>query len=333
MWKIEFTQRPGEGHVETSNFTLKEDAPKPAKEAGKLVLELKCISVDPYLRGRMNAGKSYIEPWVLNEAPESFGVLQVAESDVEGFSVGDYVTGAAKWQQFQLGDPKQLRKVDCSGDIGPEKYLSVLGIYSLSGYFPVDAIAKPKEGDVVYVSGAAGNIGAIAAQIFKIRGCKVIGSAGSEEKCKYATEELALDACFNYKTTSPAEGLKQHAPDGIDIYWDNVGGATLDAALGAMKEGGRVVKCGSISEYNTPADQRHKLENEALMEKKNITAQQFFLFQYVKEFGAGLQQLKTWYDEGKLKMRETVYEGHANITQALVDIFHGKNIGKMVIKC
>lgn len=318
--------------VEASNFKLEEAAPKPAVESGKLLVELRYLSVDPYLRGRMNAGKSYVEPWELNASPTSLAVLQVADaSDVDGFSVGDFVTGSASWQQFQLAAGKDMRKVDCS-KVDPAQYLSVLGIYSLSAYFPIGDIAKPEKGDVVYVSGAAGNIGSLAAQIFKIHGCKVIGSAGSDEKCKYVTSELGIDACFNYKTTSPAEGLKQHAPEGINIYWDNVGGATLDAALDAMKEGGRIVKCGHISNYNVPEADRYKMQNEGMVEEKKITAKQFILFQYMAQFGAGLGQLQEWYDAGKLKQRETVYEGHSKVAECFVDLFKGANIGKMLIK-
>lgn len=318
--------------VKADNFTLKKDAAKPGSTPdGKIMVKALYLSVDPYMRGRMNEGKSYIPPWPLNESPTGFIAAEVVESKADGFAKGDIVAGSGSWSEFQVLETKDLMKCDCSDGTSPAKFLSVLGIYALSGYFPVDDIGKPKEGEVVFVSGASGAIGSIAAQIFLIKGCTVIGSAGSAEKVAYL-KELGLQHAFNYKEGNTADALKAAAPGGIDIYWDNVGGATLDAALGAIKEGGRVITCGSISNYNTPADQRYTLKNEGLVAERKVTRKGFLLYQYAKDFGSGLAQMKAWHKDGKMKLRETIFDGVEKVSEAFVGVFKGANIGKMLIK-
>ena len=329
MKTILLKNRP-KGKPQTTDFQFTESE-KPSPKDGEVLLETRFVSVDPYLRGRMRDEKSYVEPFKLNEPLASAIVAEVVESKNDKFEKGDYLTGMMAWKEFQTSDTNELRKVD------PEMaslsaYLGVLGMTGLTAYFGLTRIGEPKEGETLLVSGAAGAVGSIVGQIGKIKGCKVVGIAGTDEKVEMLKEKFGFDAAINYSTTDDmAAAIKELAPDGIDVYYDNVGSYTLDAAMKNINRFGRVVNCGAISLYNE-TEQPTGPRLETTLVKKSVKMQGFIVSNYEENFKEGIQQLGQWLKEGKLKHEETIVEGFDEIPQAFIDLFDGKNKGKMVVK-
>ena len=326
---IYLKNRP-QGRPELSDFEFKEEQ-EPKCGSDEISLKTLYVSVDPYLRGRMRDEKSYIEPFKLDELLESAVVAEVMESKNENFSKGDYVTGMLKWKKQQSHSGKGLRKVD--KDLAPlSANLGVLGMTGLTAYFGLLDVGEPKEGETVLVSGAAGAVGSIVGQIAKIKGCKAIGIAGSDEKINLITEKFGFDSGINYsKTDDMTAAIGKHAPDGVDVYFDNVGSYTLDAAMNNINRFGRVINCGAISLYNE-TEQPTGPRLETTIVKKSIKMQGFIVRNYEDRFQEGVQQLGTWFKEGKLKHEETIVDGFDQIPQAFIDLFDGKNKGKMVVK-
>lgn len=318
------------GEPTLEDFEFKEEK-KPEAKDGEILLKSIYVSVDPYLRGRMRDERSYIEPFKLNKPVESAIIAEVVESYNSNFKAGEFVNGMLQWKQYQTSTGNGLNKVD------PKKapfttYLGVLGLTGITAYLGLEKIGKLKAGDTLLVSGAAGAVGSVAGQIGKIKGCHVVGIAGSEEKIKIIKEKFNFDEGINYKTSNNlSQAIDKACPNGVDVYFDNVGGEVLDAALANINKFGRVINCGAISLYNEseiPSGPRP----EGTLIKKSVLMQGFTVRDYVKDFGPAIQQLATWLKEDELKYSETIVEGFENIPQAFLDLFKGKNQGKMVVK-
>ena len=325
--EIRFASRPV-GLPTNENFQLLEsEIPTPGDR--EVLLRTSYISVDPYLRGRMREGKSYIAPFEIGQVIQSGIVGEVLESRAEAFKPGDLVTGMGSWQLYNVMKADELRKVPPG--FPPSTSLGVLGITGLTAYFGLLDIGKPKEGETVVVSGAAGAVGMTVCQIAKIKGCRVVGIAGGPEKCRYLKEELGVDAVVDYKAGNVSEALKEASPKGVDIYFDNVGGEISDAVMPLINQAARIVICGLISIYNDFAlntgvrPQPYLLVNSALM-------QGFIITNYFARFGEGVMQLGEWFAEGKLKHAETIVEGFENTPAAFIGLFKGENLGKQIVK-
>ena len=325
--QIIFKNRPI-GKPSEDDFEVKEYKDTEGKD---LKLKTKYISVDPYLRGRMRDEESYIEPFKVGEALESMVVSEVVDSKNSDFKKGDHVVGMLDWKQEQTHSGKDLRKID--GEKAPlSAYLGVLGLTGLTAYLALDSIANLKEGETLLVSGAAGAVGSVVGQIGKIKGCRVVGIAGSDEKIEHIQSKFGFDAGINYKTTSNMkEAIAEKCPDGVDVYFDNVGGEILDATLQNINKAARIINCGAISIYNetgTPTGPRP----EGILIKKSALMQGFLVRDHVQDFERAINELAGWLKSGKLKYDETVVEGFENTPQAFIDLFDGKNTGKMVVK-
>ncbi len=312
------------------NFEFAQEA-MPSAQAGEVLLKAVYVSVDPYLRGRMNDAKSYVPPFELGQPIASAIVAEVMESQNPAFAAGDFVMGQLQWKQYQTGTGKGLTKVD--GNLAPlSAYLGILGMTGLTAYLGLTDIGAPVAGETIVVSGAAGAVGSVVGQIGKILGCKVVGIAGTDEKADLLQTKFGFDAAINYKTTpSMYKAIQNACPDGVDVYFDNVGGEISDAVMGLINKHARIIICGAISLYNaTEAPVGPRLQPALLV--KSAKMQGFIVSDYYKSFPAAIQQLGKWFQEGKLTNSETVVEGFEQIPQAFLDLFEGKNEGKMVVK-
>ncbi len=297
---------------------------------GEVLVRTTYISVDPYLRGRMRPGKSYVPPFEVGEVISSGVVGEVVESRASQFEKGDLVTGMLGWRLFNVAKPAELRKIDPR--IAPvTTALGVLGMPGLTAYFGLLDIGQPQAGETVLVSGAAGAVGTTVCQIAKLKGCHTVGIAGSDEKNNYLRDELGVDATINYKDADVANALKTACPKGVDVYFDNVGGPVSDAVLPLLNHGARIVICGQISLYNLdkpdlgPRPQAALLVNSALMKG-------FIITDYTPRFVEGVMQLAQWLGAGKLKYAETIVEGFENTPAAFIGLFSGENLGKQIVK-
>jgi len=317
------------GKPAASDFKF-EDIVMPSPKDGEVLLKTTYVSVDPYLRGRMSDAKSYVAPFELNKPMSSAIIAEVTESKNPDFKVGDYITAGLEWKLFQTSNGKGLSKVDPS--VSLTAYLGALGMTGLTALMGLQEIGKPKSGETLVVSGAAGAVGSIVGQIGKIMGCRVIGIAGSDEKVAALKSKFGFDEAINYKTTeNMQEAVAAAAPDGVDIYFDNVGGDISDAVIFNMNKYGRIAICGTISSYNdTEASKGPRLQPYIL--KNSMLMQGFIVSNYANKFPEGVKQLSAWLKAGKLQYSETIVNGFDQIPQAFMDLFEGKNDGKMVVK-
>lgn len=319
-----------EGTPALDNFEFVE-IDKPTVSEGQVLLKTKYVSVDPYLRGRMRDEKSYIDPFQLDKPIQSGIIAEVVESTNSDFKIGDYVNGMLEWKQFQTHDGKGLQKVD-SSKAPLSAYLGILGLTGITAYVGLLKIGEPKKGETVLVSGASGAVGSVVGQLAKIKGCKVVGVAGSDEKIELLLDTFGFDKGINYKKTEDIrKAIKETCPDGVDVYFDNVGGEILDAAMANMNRFGRVINCGAISLYNK-TEQPTGPRLETSLVKKSLKMQGFIVRDFQDDFNEIVPQLATWLNEGKLRYEETIVDGFENIPQAFIDLFDGKNKGKMVVK-
>ncbi|GAA4323076.1 NADP-dependent oxidoreductase [Pontixanthobacter gangjinensis] len=298
---------------------------------GKLSLKTKYISVDPYLRGRMRDEESYIEPFKIGKPIDSMLVSEVMASDLPDFSKGDHVVGMLAWKKQQAHTGNNLRKID--KNLAPlSAYLGILGLTGLTAYLALEKIGKLQEGETLLVSGAAGAVGSVVGQIGKIKGCRVVGIAGSDEKIEHIQEKFGFDTGINYKTTeNMQQAISEKCPDGVDVYFDNVGGEILDATLQNINKDARIINCGAISIYNsteTPTGPRP----EGILIKKSALMQGFLVRDHVDDYQKAISQLAEWLKSGKLKYDETIVEGFEKTPKAFIDLFDGKNMGKMLVK-
>ena len=303
----------------------------PELQEGEVLLSSKYVSVDPYLRGRMSDAPSYIEPFELNKPIASGIIAEVLESKHTNFSKGDHVTGMLAWKETQVAKAEGLIKVD------PNKaplsaYLGILGMTGLTAYLGLTEIGKPKKGETLIVSGAAGAVGSVVGQIGKILGLRVVGIAGTDEKVEMLKSKFGFDEGINYNTTeNMTEAIAKACPDGVDVYFDNVGGEISDAVLFNINKFSRTVNCGAISVYNN-TELPKSISVQPFLIKKSSSMQGFVIFDYVDKHPEGIKQLAEWLGQGKLEYTETIVEGFENIPQAFLDLFDGKNKGKMVVK-
>ncbi|MGD6817848.1 NADP-dependent oxidoreductase [Metabacillus sp. 84] len=325
--QIELAQRPnGMPDKDTFRFT---EASVPEPNQGEVLIRTLYLSVDPYMRGRMQDTKSYVEPFPLNEVIHGGAVGEVVQSKADGFSRGDTVVGMLGWQEYSAVPAKAIRKID--PDIAPvTTALGVLGMPGLTAYFGLLHIGQPQEGETVVVSGAAGAVGSIVGQIAKIKGARVVGIAGTDEKTQYL-KELGFDETINYKTDHVEQALEKACPHGIDVYFDNVGGEISDAVYSQLNKFARVPICGAISSYNKagedlgPRVQTKLIRSSALMKG-------FVVGDYSDRFEEGSRQLGAWVQNGSLKYEETIVEGFENIPEAFLGLFKGSNLGKQLVK-
>lgn len=316
---------PGKKTFRTETLSL------PELKDGEVLVRGLYYSVDPYMRGRMNDVKSYSPPYQVN-APITGGVVgEIEETRSEAFKKGDLITGMLPWATEFLAPAKAIKKIDTS-IAPPSYYLGILGMPGLTAYFGLLEIGKPKTGEMVVISGAAGAVGVVAGQIAKLKGCKVVGITGSDDKIKMLKEEFNFDDVINYKTTPNInEAIKKVCPGGVDIYFDNVGGEISDAVISNINFHARIVLCGQISLYNVterpvgPRLQPMLLTRSALM-------QGFIVSDFQSNFSDGMQQLSQWVKEGKLKYEETIINGFDQLPQAFLNLFSGANKGKMIVK-
>ncbi|ADF52943.1 NADP-dependent oxidoreductase [Zunongwangia profunda] len=326
---ITLKERPS-GKPDEKNFELKKEE-KPALEDGEILLESKYISVDPYLRGRMRDEDSYITPFKLNEPLSSMVVAKIVESKNDEFQEGDHVSGMLQWKQFQKHTGEDLNKIT-NKKVPLSAYLGILGLTGLTAYLALKNIGKLKEGETLLVSGAAGAVGSVVGQIGKIKGCRVVGIAGTDEKIDHIKSDFGFDAGINYKTTEDmAKAIKEHCPDGVDVYFDNVGGEILDAAMQNINDFARIINCGAISIYNKEEVPKG-MRLEGIMVKKRALMQGFIVRDHADEFQEAIKQLGSWLADDKLKFDETRREGFENVPKAFIEIFEGKNTGKMLVE-
>lgn len=298
---------------------------------GQVLLRTLYLSVDPYMRGRISGMKSYAEPVNIGQVMEGGAVGQVVESTDPNFKTGDIVNGMWGWQEYAVADGSGLRKLDPR--LAPiSTALGVLGMPGMTAYFGFLEICKPKAGETVVVSGAAGAVGSLVGQIAKIKGCRAIGIAGANDKVKYITGELGFDGAFNYKTTEDyGAKLKELCPKGIDCYFDNVGGKITDAVLPLLNTHARISICGQISQYNLEKPDVGPRPFTTLLVKQS-RAEGFLVFQFADRYKEGILQMAQWLKEGKIKYREQVVDGFENTPRAFIGMLSGENTGKMLVK-
>jgi NADPH-dependent curcumin reductase CurA len=301
--------------------------PTPAE--GQVLIRNAYFSVDPYMRPRMNDVRSYVAPFTLGEAMTGGAVGRVAVSRNSRYPEGEWVLHQLGWREWALSDGAALRRLDPTA--APlSTALGVLGMPGFTAWYGMFVLGQPKEGETVLVSGAAGAVGSAAGQMAAIAGCRVVGSAGSDEKLAWL-RELGFDDAFNYREQKPRHALAELAPDGIDIYFDNVGGDHLEAAIGALRTHGRVVACGSISRYND-AEAAPGPRNMFLVVTKRLRLQGFIISDHFDRFGEFAREATEWVRDGRLQYRETVVDGIENAPKAFLGLLRGDNIGKMLVK-
>ena len=322
--------------------------PVGALEDGGVLVKTLALSLDPAMRGWMNEGKSYIPPVGINEVMRAGGVGVVVASKNPNFAVGDHVNAGLGVQAYCLIPAAQIKRsglVKIDLNVGSlTQWLNVLGMPGMTGYFGLMDVGQPKSGETVVVSGAAGAVGQTVGQMAKIMGCRVVGIAGGKAKCDWVVNELGFDACIDYKASAPEtppagvtrwdavrDGLKQHCPRGVDIYFDNVGGDILDAVLGRINLRARIVICGAISQYNNttavkgPANYLSLLVNRARMEG-------IVVFDYADRYHLAVAEMAAYLNDGRMKSKEDVVDGMDTFPETLLKLFNGENFGKLVLR-
>jgi NADPH-dependent curcumin reductase CurA len=321
-------KRPvGEATRDTFNLV---ETPQAEPQDGEILVQNLYLSIDPAMRGWMNDAKSYIAPVGINQVMRALGVGKILASRHPNFAEGDHVNGALGVQDYFTGKPSGFYKVDPK--LAPlPLYLSALGMTGMTAYFALLDVGQPKAGDTVVISGAAGAVGSVAGQIAKLKGCRVIGIAGGSEKCQLLIDELGFDGAIDYKHEDLHAGLKRECPQGVDVYFDNVGGEILDTVLTRLNVGARVILCGAISQYNNkeavkgPANYLSLLVNRARM-------QGMVVMDYADRFAEAGQEMAGWLAAGQLKSKEDIAEGLETFPETLMKLFTGENFGKLILK-
>ena len=316
------------GWPKDSDFGIREvDTPKISQ--GEVLVRVDWLSVDPYMRGRMNDQKSYVPPFALDAPLAGGAVGTVVETTVDSLPVGAIVTGSFGWREFDAVSAKAVMRIE-NDSTPPEYYLGVLGMPGMTAYYGLINVGDVKDGEVVYVSAAAGAVGSIVGQIAKIKGCRTIGSAGGPEKVNRLAE-LGFDVGVDYRSSDLRETLAAAAPGGIDVYFDNVGGDHLEAALWNMADFGRIVMCGAISLYNSSQAQPGP-RNLVLAVQRRLRLQGFIVSDHFSEMGQCISDMKSWVREGKISVDQTVVSGLEAAPGALIGLMKGENLGKMLVK-
>jgi len=327
--QILLASRP-KGMPDATNFSV-EDVTLPELQEGDVLVEPTYFSVDPYMRGRMNAGKSYIAPFEVGQPLAGGAVAKVIDSRANGLVAGDLVTGSMPWATRSVVPGKTLKKIDAS--LAPASYyLGILGMPGLTAYFGLLDIGNPQPGETVVVSGAAGAVGIIVGQIAKIKGCRVVGIAGSDDKIALLKDEFGFDAVVNYKTAGDlSAAIAEACPDGVDVYFDNVGGDVSDAVIKNLNFHARIPLCGQIALYNT-TDVPTGPRIQPMLLTRSVLMKGFTIGNYQARFGEGVKQLAEWVSDGKLRYTETTIKGFDKLPEALLGLFSGQNTGKMIVE-
>lgn len=327
--QIVLASRP-QGMPDAATFRF-ESVTLPALSAGDVLVKPAYFSVDPYMRGRMNDAKSYVPPFQLGQPLAGSAVGTVIDSRADGLAPGDLVLGSLPWATQSVVPGGGLKKIDAS--LAPASYyLGILGMPGLTAYFGLLDIANPQPGETVVVSGAAGAVGIIVGQIAKIRGCRVVGIAGSDDKADLLTKQFGFDAVVNYKTAPDlTEAIAEACPNGVDVYFDNVGGDVSDAVIKNINFHARIPLCGQIALYNT-ADVPMGPRIQPMLLTRSVLMQGFIIGNYKARFDEGVSQLAAWVGEGKLHYTETMLHGFDKLPEAMLGLFTGKNTGKMIVE-
>jgi NADPH-dependent curcumin reductase CurA len=318
-----------QGLVRREDFDYVEEAVPELKD-GEVLVKILYVSLDPAMRGWMSAGRSYVPPVQIGEVMRAGTVGVVVESKSEKLASGDYVSGWLGVQQYAVCNENEVFKVDTEA-VSLPTYLGALGMPGVTAYFGLLEVGAAKEGETVVVSGAAGAVGSVVGQIAKLKGCRVVGIAGGPQKCKWIVDELGFDAAIDYKGEDVNVALREHCPGGVDVYFDNVGGEILDAVLARLALKARVAVCGAISQYNNldsvkgPSNYMSLLVNRARMEG-------FVVVDYMGRAPEAVREMAGWIADGRLIAREDVVEGFESFPDALLKLFAGENVGKLVLK-
>jgi hypothetical protein len=326
--QLKLVARP-DGSVKRSDFALSEAA-VPAPAEGQVVVRVQYLSLDPAMRGWMSDRPSYLPPVPLGEVMRAIGVGRVVASADPKHAVGDFVRGMTGTQDYALLPGPEAHRID--PELAPlPRYLGALGGSGMTAYFGLLDVGALKDGDTVVVSGAAGSVGTIVGQIARIKGCRAIGIAGGPEKCRYLTDELGFDGAVDYKHDDVRAALKRHCPNGVDVYFDNVGGELLDVVLSRLARGARVVICGAISQYDNRDDVRGPANYLALLVTRS-RMEGFLVFDYAARYREATLAIAGWIAEGRVKAHEEIAEGLENFADAFLRLFRGENTGKLVLK-
>ena len=326
QWRLK--SRPV-GRITPDDFELVE-APVPTAGAGEAVARLLYLSLDPTNRIWVTDAESYLPPVQIGEVMRGGGIARIVESNTPQYAVGDLVTGLTGWQDYALLDGSAMvQPVPAGLSVPPEVFLGVLGVTGLTAYFGLLDIGQPQAGETVVISAAAGATGSVAGQIAKIKGCRVVGIAGGDRKCRWLTDELGFDAAVDYKAAGWPARLREACPNGIDVNFENVGGEIMDEVMSQMNLNGRVALCGLISGYNSGEPMRGRFD---LLLTKRLQVRGFIVLDFLPRFAEGVVQLAQWYAEGRVKHRDTVVAGLEQAPTALNMLFDGGNLGKLLIK-
>ena len=326
---VRLARRPDPGLPTPDVWAIADEA-VPAIADGEVLVRVSHVSLDPAMRGWINAGKSYIEPVEVGAVMRAGGVGEVVQSNHAGFAVGDAVEGMTGVQRFAVVDGRTLNAIDL--DIAPaERWLGVLGMPGMTAYFGLLDVGQAEAGQTVVVSAASGAVGALVGQIARIRGCRVVGLAGGPEKCAYVTDELGFDACIDYKADGMFKALAAAVPDRIDCYFDNTGGPILEACLSLLARRARIVLCGAIAGYNDPSKASGPRNYMALLVAR-ARMEGFVVFDYADRFAAAQADIGGWLRSGEVKPREDIRDGIDTFPASLNDLYSGGNFGKLIVR-
>jgi len=317
------------GWVQESDFRIIE-SDLPAVREGEVLVKNQYLSLDPYMRGRMNASKSYAASAELGQVMVGGTVGVIVESKNPAFQVDDAVLGYLGWQQYGISSGKDLQKLPKSEQIPLSAYLGVVGMPGITAWFGLMRIGQPKPGETVVVSAASGAVGSVVGQLARSQGCRAVGIAGGQTKCDYVVQELGFDACVDYKGDHLAEALAMAAPQGIDIYFDNVGGEILDTVLEQLNAFARIPLCGRISQYN--ATEPYRMRNFGSFLTNRVTLQGFIVSEHLEMWSQATQELSKLVTTGELKYRESVAQGLEHAPAAFIGMLKGENLGKQLVK-
>ena len=318
------------GIPEKNTWSFEEELISEIKD-GQILIKHQYISLDPAMRGWMNNSKSYIPPVEIGTVMRVGTVGEVIKvNNNTNFKVGDFVSGWGGVQEYSISDGKNYSIIKDKNN-PKHRYLGALGMPGMTAYFGIINEGKIKSGDIVLVSAAAGAVGSLVGQIAKIKGCKVIGIAGGNEKCKYVKEQLGFDEVIDYKNDNIYSALKKYCPEGIDVYFDNVGGEILDAALAKLRMNARIVICGAISQYNNTSRTKGPSNYLSLLVNR-ATMSGMVVFDYKNDYPMAINQISEWFNQGKLKSNESIFEGIDNFYEIFLKLFNGNKRGKLILK-
>jgi hypothetical protein len=324
--RIVLASRPA-GAVATDNFRL-ETVPLPALQDGQLLVRNRWLSLDPYMRGRMNEGRSYAAAQALGETMVGGTAGEVVESRHPKFAIGDQVVGYLGWQEYGISDGSQLMKVD-TARVPLSAYLGAVGMPGVTAWYGLNRIIEPKAGETVVVSAASGAVGGVVGQLARLSSCRAVGIAGGEEKCRYVVDELGFDACIDYKREDVGKALKAAAPDGVDGYFENVGGEIMDAVLPRMNAFGRIALCGLIAGYD---GQPIPVRNPTWFLVSRLKLQGFIVSEHMQVWPQALQELGAHVAAGRIRYRESIAQGLEAAPAAFIGLLKGRNFGKQLVK-